>query len=217
MRNHFDAQLERLNSELTEMGNLCETAIMEATTALLEHDVTMAEQAIANDEEIDQKEGFIESFCLKMLLRQQPVAKDLRLISSALKMITDMERIGDQTADIAAITMETDFNDFNKEIHIAKMAAATIKMVSDSVRAFVDKDLELAHQVMEDDNEVDRLFAKIKGELIDIIAVQRDEGERALEILMVSKYYERIGDHAVNLAEWVEFSITGLHKGHLTM
>lgn len=217
MRNQFDAQLERLNSELTEMGNLCETAIMEATTALLKHNIVMAEQAIANDEEIDQKEGFIESFCLKMLLRQQPVAKDLRLISAALKMITDMERIGDQAADIAAITMETDFIDFNKEIHIAKMSAATIKMVSDSVRAFVNKDLELAKQVMEDDNEVDRLFAKIKGELIDIIAVQRDEGERALEILMVSKYYERIGDHAVNLAEWVEFSITGVHKGHLTM
>lgn len=213
MRNDFDAQLERLNTELTDMGNLCEAAIMDATNALLDHDFAMAEQAIANDEEIDQKESFIESFCLKMLLRQQPVARDLRVISAALKMITDMERIGDQASDIAAITQHIDFGELNKEIHIAKMASATIKMVTDSVRAFVCKDLRLAYQVMDDDNVVDDLFTTVKNELIEVIGREKNQSEQALDILMVSKYYERIGDHAVNIAEWVEFSITGVHKG----
>lgn len=213
MRNKFDAQLERLNAELTEMGNLCEAVIMDATNALLDHDCDMAELAISNDEEIDQKESFIESYCLKMLLRQQPVAKDLRTISAALKMITDMERIGDQASDIAAITQNMDFGQMKKEIHIAKMASATIKMVTDSVRAFVEQDLKLAYKVMDDDNVVDDLFTTVKNELIDVISRDKTQAERALDILMVSKYYERIGDHAVNLAEWVEFSITGVHKG----
>lgn len=213
MRNDFDAQLERLNTELTEMGNLCEAAIMDATNALLDHDPSKAKNAIVNDEEIDQKEGFIESFCLKMLLRQQPVARDLRSISAALKMITDMERIGDQASDIAEITKVMDFGEMNKEIHIAKMASATIKMVTDSVRAFVRKDLKLVYQVMEDDNVVDELFTTVKNELIDVISRDKSQAGRALDILMVSKYYERIGDHAVNIAEWVEFSITGVHKG----
>lgn len=213
MRNDFDAQLGRLNTELTEMGSLCEAVIMDATNALLDRDPEMAEQAIRGDEEIDQKESFIESYCLKMLLRQQPVARDLRAISAALKMITDMERIGDQASDIAAITREMDFGELNKEIHIAKMASAAIKMVTDSVRAFVHKDLKLAYQVMEDDNVVDDLFTTVKNELIEVIGKDKAQAERALDILMVSKYYERIGDHAVNIAEWVEFSITGIHKG----
>lgn len=217
MRNDFDAQLSRLNTELTEMGSLCETVIMDATNALLDRDPEMAAQAIRGDEEIDQKEGFIESFCLKMLLRQQPVARDLRTISAALKMITDMERIGDQASDIAAITQEMDFGDLKKEIHIAKMASAAIKMVTDSVRAFVHKDLKLAYQVMEDDNVVDDLFTTVKNELIEVIGKDKAQAERALDILMVSKYYERIGDHAVNIAEWVEFSITGIHKGQEPM
>lgn len=213
MRTNFDAQLERLNTELTEMGGLCEAAIMDATNALLDHDFQKAEQAILNDEEIDQKESFIESYCLKMLLRQQPVARDLRTISAALKMITDMERIGDQASDIASISKEMDFGELNKEIHIAKMASATIKMVTDSVRAFVCGDLKLAYQVMDDDNVVDDLFTTIKNELIQVISRDQTQAGRALDVLMVSKYYERIGDHAVNLAEWVEFSITGVHKG----
>lgn len=213
MRTNFDAQLERLNTELTEMGGLCETAIMDATNALLDHDFQKAEQAILNDEEIDQKESFIESYCLKMLLRQQPVARDLRTISAALKMITDMERIGDQASDIASISKEMDFGELNKEIHIAKMASATIKMVTGSVRAFVCGDLKLAYQVMDDDNVVDDLFTTIKNELIQVISRDQTQAGRALDVLMVSKYYERIGDHAVNLAEWVEFSITGVHKG----
>lgn len=213
MRNKFDEQLEQLNSELIEMGNLCETAIMEATNALLEGNRENAKLAIANDEEIDQKEGTIETLCLKMLLRQQPVAKDLRTISSAMKMITDMERIGDQAADIASITMTIDFGDFDRRIHIAKMASATIKMVSDSVQAFVHNDLSLARKVMEYDAVVDELFMTIKKELIKIIKTDGNDGEKAIDILMVSKYYERIGDHATNIAEWVEFSITGQHKG----
>lgn len=213
MRTNFDAQLERLNTELTEMGGLCEAAIMDATNALLDHDFQKAEQAILNDEEIDQKESFIESYCLKMLLRQQPVARDLRTISAALKMITDMERIGDQASDIASISKEMDFGELNKEIHIAKMASATIKMVTGSVRAFVCGDLKLAYQVMDDDNVVDDLFTTIKNELIQVISRDQTQAGRALDVLMVSKYYERIGDHAVNLAEWVEFSITGVHKG----
>lgn len=217
MRNKFDEQLEQLNSELIEMGNLCETAIMEATNALLEGNRENAKLAIANDEEIDQKEGTIETLCLKMLLRQQPVAKDLRTISSAMKMITDMERIGDQAADIASITMTIDFGDFDRRIHIAKMASATIKMVSDSVQAFVHNDLSLARKVMEYDAVVDELFMTIKKELIKIIKTDGNDGEKAIDILMVSKYYERIGDHATNIAEWVEFSITGQHKGGITL
>lgn len=213
MRNKFDEQLDKLNNELVEMGQLCETAIMEATNALIDGNRENAKLAIANDEEIDQKEGTIETMCLKMLLRQQPVAKDLRTISSAMKMITDMERIGDQAADIAAITMTMDFDDFDKRIHIAKMASATIKMVSDSVEAFVSKDLNLARKVMEYDTVVDDLFMTVKKELIKIIKSDGNDGEKAIDILMVSKYYERIGDHATNIAEWVEFSITGQHNG----
>ena len=180
MRNRFDEQLESLNNSLIRMGALCESAIANATKALLEGDRTLAGRAIEADSEIDQAEREVESLCLKLLLQQQPVARDLRQISSALKMITDMERIGDQASD-----------------------------------AYVRRDLALARRVIEADDVVDNLFLTVKSELLAGLKINPAEGEAPLDLLMIAKYYERIGDHATNIAEWVEFSITGVHKGEL--
>ena len=210
MRNRFDTQLMELNNELIAMGALCENAIASSVKALLNGDVKLAASAIRIDQEIDRKER--ESMCLKLLLQQQPVASDLRLISSVLKMITDMERIGDQASDIAEIvTFLSGACGHNK--HIEEMAQATIKMVTDSLDAFVRRDLSLAWSVIEYDDVVDNLFTECKKDLIAEIAQNPDDGERVLDILMIAKYLERIGDHATNIAEWVEFSITGTHKG----
>ena len=163
--------------------------------------------------EVDHKEKEIENICFKLLLQQQPVAKDLRLISSALKMITDMERIGDQAADISEITMlMADTPYVMQPDHISDMARATIKMVTDSVDAFVKRDLNLAQSVVEYDDNVDNLFTSVKSDLIKLIHENVDKGEQAVDFLLVAKYFERIGDHAVNIAEWVIFSITGKHK-----
>lgn len=213
MRNRFDEQLAQLNKELIQMGALCESAIATAAKALLDGDPEIAKKAVAEDERIDQKEREIESLCLKLLLQQQPVAKDLRQISSALKMITDMERIGDQAADIAEIIMMGSLNATGSALHIGQMARATIKMVTESVEAYVRRDLQLARDVIAYDDEVDGLFDRVKGELIALIGEDAANGEFAIDILMIAKYFERIGDHATNIAEWVEFSITGTHKG----
>ena len=202
MRNKFDEQLKLLNEELNEMGALCESAIANSAKALLTGDKSLAEHAISIDSEIDQQEREIESLCLKLLLQQQPVARDLRQISSALKMITDMERIGDQAADIAEIISLANLKASNKTMHIGEMAKATIKMVMDSVDAFVKRDLDV----------VDQLFDTVKNELIELIASGHADAEYAVDLLMIAKYFERIGDHAANIAEWVEFSITGIHK-----
>jgi phosphate transport system protein len=213
MRNKFDEQLELLNNELIEMGALIEGAISNAVTAIIEHDEELARNTIASDNEVDQKEKDIESLCLKLLLQQQPVASDLRLISSALKMITDMERIGDQAADISEIAIYTAGAPYFKRIeHIPQMAQETIKMVNKSIDAFVKKDLALACEVIKSDDIVDNLFSLIKSELIDLIRENIDNSGPALDFLMVAKYFERIGDHATNIAEWVVFSITGEHK-----
>lgn len=212
MRNKFDIQLEELNDDLIVMGALCENAIACAVKALKNNDIELAKEAIKVEKEIDQKEKDIESLCLKLLLQQQPVAKDLRLISSALKMITDMERIGDQAADIAEIFTYIDLAESKNNIHISDMAEATIKMVTDSIDAFVKRDLDLANAVIKYDDIVDELFTKIKNDLIQLIACDTKYGEQALDILMIAKYLERIGDHAVNIAEWVVFSITGTHE-----
>lgn len=211
MRNRFDNQLAEMNDELISMGALCENAIASAVKALLEGDIKLAAAAIRIDQEIDRKEREIESMCLKLLLQQQPVASDLRLISSVLKMITDIERIGDQASDIAEIVTYLS-GACGHNTHIDRMAQATIKMVTDSLDAFVRRDLTLAWSVIEYDDVVDRLFDECKSDLIAEIAQNPEDGERVLDVLMIAKYLERIGDHATNIAEWVEFSITGSHK-----
>jgi phosphate transport system protein len=213
MRSRFDEQLIRLNDMLIEMGSLIETAISLATKALTEQDATLAQKAIDFDRDVDQKEKEIESLCLKLLLQQQPVASDLRLISAALKMITDMERIGDQAADISEIAMFLAGTPYVKKLeHIPQMAMATVKMVTDSVDAFVKKDLEMAQAVIAYDDVVDDLFNEVKTDLIELIRADNGSAEEAIDMMMVAKYFERIGDHAENIAEWVEFSITGKHK-----
>ena len=208
MRNKFDEQLFLLNNLLIEMGALIEKAIAMAIKALKEQDVELAKKAIDFDEEVDQKEKEIQALCLKLLLQQQPVAKDLRLISAALKMITDMERIGDQAADISEITLMLAGKPYIKKLeHIPQMASATIKMVTDSIDAFVRKDINLAKSVIASDDIVDRLFDTIKFEIIDIIRRDNAHSEQAIDFVMIAKYFERIGDHAVNIAEWVAFSM----------
>ncbi|HWS29545.1 MAG TPA: phosphate signaling complex protein PhoU [Clostridia bacterium] len=212
MRSRFDEQLEALHTELIEMGALCENAISNAAQALLEGDLALARRAAEFDHEIDDKERKIESLALKLLLFQQPVARDLRQVSAALKMITDMERIGDQAADIAEITTLANIVP-EDTLHVNDMARATIKMVTESIDAFVQADLKLARAVMDYDDVVDDLFDQVKKELIELIGKRPERGEYAIDLLMIAKYFERIGDHAVNIAEWVEFSITGIHKG----
>ena len=212
MRNRFDSQLEKLNLELITMGALCEDAISASVKALLDGDDTLTEKVFAADAEIDQKERDIEAICMKLLLQQQPVAGDLRVISSALKMISDMERIGDQASDIAEIAKFVKNSDVKSKIHIKDMAAAAIKMVTDSVESFVKKDIELASAVMKYDDKVDNLFDCVKDELVRLIAADSENGEYCIDLLMIAKYLERIGDHAVNIAEWVEYSITGAHR-----
>ena len=212
MRNRFDSQLEKLNLELITMGALCEDAISASVKALLDGDETLTEKVFAADAEIDQKERDIEAICMKLLLQQQPVAGDLRVISSALKMISDMERIGDQASDIAEIAKFVKNSDVKSKIHIKDMATAAIKMVTDSVESFVKKDIELASAVMKYDDKVDNLFDCVKDELVRLIAADSENGEYCIDLLMIAKYLERIGDHAVNIAEWVEYSITGTHR-----
>ena len=213
MRNTFDSQLEELNTELILMGALCEDAISSAITALLENNDAMAKKVLSVDSEIDAKERDIENMCMKLLLRQQPIAKDLRTVSSALKMISDMERIGDQAADIAEIIPFLPDNELKQKLHLRNMAYAVIAMVTESVDSFVKKDLAIAEKVIADDDQVDELFTEIKGELIDLISSGglKSDGEFFVDILMIAKYLERIGDHATNIAEWVVYSITGRH------
>ena len=212
MRSRFDEQLGLLNRELIEMGALCEEVIALAAKAMEAGDVKLAGKVGPLDAEIDRKERDIESLCLKLLLQQQPVARDLRQISAALKMITDMERIGDQAEDIAEIVTFLDGRGTEDSELMREMARATIKMVTDSVDAFVKHDILLAEQVVRDDDTVDRYFDEVKRRLIERIAATPDDGEYALDLLMIAKYFERIGDHATNIAEWVMFSVTGVHK-----
>ena len=211
MRNRFDEQLNNLNNELITMGALCEEAISAAVKLLVDNDVKMKESVWEADKQIDQKERDIETLCMKLLMQQQPVASDLRTISSALKMISDMERIGDQASDIAEIAEYANGCGMQSETHIADMARATIQMVTDSIDSFVKKDVELAHTVISHDSIVDDLFDKVKGELITAIENKAANAEALIDLLMIAKYFERIGDHAENIAEWVIYSITGKH------
>ena len=212
MRNRFEQQLFELNREIIEMGALCEEAIEAAAKALIDGDVILAETVKENGSAIDQMERDIESRCMKLLLHQQPVAKDLRLISAALKIITDMERIGDQAEDIAEIVAFLNGHNMDGMKLITEMAGETTRMVTSSVDAFVKKDVALARNVIAMDDIVDTYFSKVKRGIITWIAENPEDGEFALDLLMISKYFERIGDHATNIAEWVIYSVTGIHK-----
>ena len=213
MRTKFDEQLTQLNDSLIEMAETVKKAIANANKALIEQDIELAKRIIASDDEIDNKEKEIESLCLKTILRQQPVARDLRLISAVLKIITDLERIGDHATDISELTLLLADRQYIKKLeHIPQMAVATMKMVTDSIDAFVQKDLELAKEVIAYDDVVDNLFEVIKKDLIALIKESSENGDQAIDLMMVAKYFERIGDHATNIAEWVVFSLTGTHK-----
>ena len=213
MRTRFDEQLSQLNADLIDMGTMIEYAIESSANALISLDGELAKKIVAFDHDVDRKERDIESLCLKLILHQQPIARDLRLISAALKMITDMERIGDQAEDIAEIIgflhgHQAEDNDLLRE-----MAKAAIRMVTESVDAYVKCDTMLAEQVIAEDDTVDGYFTQVKERLIGKIAQDPADGEYALDLLMIAKYFERIGDHATNIAEWVIFSVTGVHKG----
>ena len=212
MRNRFDEQLYKLNREIIEMGAMCEEAIETASRALTTGNVELAGKVLAEGSAIDQMEREIESRCMKLLLHQQPVARDLRQISAALKMITDMERIGDQAEDIAEIVTFLNGHTMEGMEIIEEMAQETIEMVTFSVDAFVKKDVALAKTVIARDDVVDNYFSKVKHGIISLIAENPADGEFALDLLMISKYLERIGDHATNIAEWVIYSVTGTHK-----
>jgi len=202
----FDKQMTELNDMLLEMAAVVEKSITLTSQALIEHDVDLAKKVIADEAEVELFEKEIEAFCLKLLLQQQPVAKDLRLISAALKMITDMERIGDQAADISEIIVVMKGSP-QKLAHIPKMATTTVKMVAESIDAYVKKDLKLAKSVIKHDDIVDELFDNVKADLIELI--RTENAEYAIDLLMIAKFFERIGDHACNIAKWVVYSITG--------
>lgn len=211
MRNRFDRQLEELHVELIEMGSMCEDVIRKTSKLLQSGDAKVAKEIRKEDSNIDEQERLVESLCLKLLLQQQPVAKDLRKVSAALKMITDMERIGDQASDIAEIIETTDFSVPTNDVKLAKMAETTIAMVTESIDAYVKQDLELVREVIARDDEVDDLFLEVRQEIADDM-VEAGDPMSSPDLLMIAKYFERIGDHATNIAEWVEFSITGTHK-----
>ena len=213
MRSKFDQQLAALNQELTEMGATCAQAIGLAAQALEQQDVALAAPVGQLEEQTNEQERTIEALCLKLLLQQQPVARDLRQISAALKMITDMERIGDQAEDIAEIISFLHGHQAEDNDLLREMAKATIRMVTESVDAYVKCDTMLAEQIIAEDDTVDGYFTQVKERLIGKIAQDPADGEYALDLLMIAKYFERIGDHATNIAEWVIFSVTGVHKG----
>lgn len=212
MRNRFDEQLIQLHNELIRMGALCEKAIAYAVKYLTEHDEEMKENTIYTEKQIDRKERDIESHCMKLLMHQQPVATDFRLVTSALKMISDMERIGDQAEDIAEIAEYVHLSDLGSRVHITDMAEAVIHMVNNSIDSFVRKDIDIAYTVIAMDDTVDEIFMKVKKELIEAVRNGHDDAESLVDLLMIAKYLERIGDHAENIAEWVIYSMTGQHK-----
>lgn len=211
MREYYTAQLETLNTNMIQMGALCEDAISAAIQSLLEDDRTIAKKVADTELEIDQMERDIERQRMRLLLMQQPVATDLRVVSSALRMIADLERIGDQAFDIADITKSGSFQGFSGKVHIKEMAKAAIHMVTDSVDSYVKQDVQLAKRVTEEDDVVDELFLKVRRELAKLIHTDQNASEQALDLLMIAKYLERIGDHAVNVSEWVIYSVTGKH------
>jgi phosphate transport system protein len=214
MRGRFIEQLEELNTSLVNMGATVEQAIADATSALVKQDSALSRRIINSDDTIDSMEKEIESLCLRIILQQQPVAGDLRLVSAVIKIITDLERIGDHAADISEIALLRTGDNYVKKLdNIPKMAEATRKMVNESIDAYVKKDLELARKVISSDDIVDSLFVKAKNDLIELINKNATNGDQAIDLVMIAKYFERIGDHATNVAEWVVFSLTGMYKG----
>ena len=212
MRDFFQEQLKELNRELVKMGADCEEIIALASDSLTGWNDELAKNVSIIGARIDEGYRTVENICLKLLLRQQPVAKDLRVISAAMKMITDMERIGDQAEDIVDLVPQMEHRADEKYPKIREMAKAAKAMVTEAVDAYVKQDLELAYAVMKHDDIVDDYFNRVKKGIIGIIAENPNEGEYALDLLMIAKYFERIGDHCTNIAEWVEFSVTGTHK-----
>ena len=212
MRNLYQEQLWNLNQELIQMGAACEEIIDLAAKALTDYSPELEEKTKQVGAVIDESERSIETTCLKLLLRQQPVAKDLRQISAAMKMITDMERIGDQAEDIVDLVPKMEKGVEGSYPQIQEMAEAAQYMVAEAVNAYVKQDLRLAKAVMDYDDVVDNFFNQVKKDILGIIAANPNEGEYALDLLMIAKYFERIGDHCTNIAEWVEFSVTGIHK-----
>ncbi len=215
MKNRFDEQVDILNAQMIEMGSLIETTIEGACDALQTANLPKARSIIDADSLVDRKEREIESLCMRMLLTRQPVAHDLRVVSSALKMITDMERIGDHAADISEIVTMMDYSAAMQPEHFGAMSRAAIDMVHRAIDAYVRRDVDLARNVIASDDAVDELFCDVKNELIELLAADSSRGSEALDLLMIAKYFERIGDHATNIAEWVEYSVTGLYKGEV--
>lgn len=213
MRSVYMAELEELNKKMISMGMLCETSVAKATQALVGLDRELAVQVIAKREEINREEREIEDFCLRLLLTQQPVAKDLRMISSALKMVTDMERIGDQSTDIADVVRVSSLKKVPEGLDFREMADAVIHMVTKSIDAFVNQDAVVADDVISYDDVVDGYFNSIKGKLVDLLKNDKSDAADMLDLLMIAKYFERTGDHAVNIANWVIFSVTGENRG----
>lgn len=214
MATRFERQLEELHVQMITMGSLCEKAISFSSKAIQGEGLSFAKEVFDTDREIDEKEREIETLCMRLLLHQQPVAGDLREISAALKMISDMERIGDQAADIADLSQFVDVKKVDSSVDITEMVENTVRMVTESVDAFVKADLNLCRKVIDDDDLVDNAFNQIKERLVDLIYEKKIDPKAGLDLLMTAKYFERIGDHAVNIAEWVEYSITGQHRNN---
>ncbi|MGN0709803.1 MAG: phosphate signaling complex protein PhoU [Anaerovoracaceae bacterium] len=211
MRQGFDEQLTMLKAEMVKMGSLCELVIVDAVNGFLNGDDSLLDIAVETDYEIDAKEREIEGLCFKLMIKHQPVANDMRAISSALKMITDMERIGDQASDIADIARVLEGDDSKSKTHLKQMLDSATAMVTGSIRSFVENDLELARKVMKDDDTVDAEFNDMRDDLIKMMKNNEAEPGVCIDLIMIAKYLERIGDHAVNIAEWVEYTITGVH------
>ncbi len=216
MRMKFDEQLRQLNNEMVLMGNMIEKAIQDAIEALFNQDVEKARQIMKDDELVDQEQKKIENICFQLLIQQQPVARDMRTITAAMKMVTDMERIGDQAADISELTiMMADQPYPIKEDNIKKMATETILMLIHAIEAYVERNIEKAKEVIDHDDVVDELFVKVKADLIEVMQNNASYEEHAADLLMVNKYLERIGDHATNIAEWVIFSLDDHIQGDI--
>lgn len=212
MRDKFGKQLLQLNTELITMGALCEEAITNAVKYLIDSDEDSKIKCLEADKQIDKKERDIETLCIKLILQQQPIARDLWIVSAALKMISDMERIGDQASDIVEIAPYIQQKGTLSETHIKEMGEAVAKMVSESVESFVKTDIDMAYVAIEHDSIVDKLFDNVKQELVKSITEGHSNAEELVDLLMIAKYLERIGDHAENIAGWVVYSITGKHE-----
>ena len=208
MRSKFDEQLAELNREMSEMGRMIVQSITMAIEALTDKDEKRAKSIMEGDVEVDHEQKKIETICFNLLIQQQPVARDLRTVTAAMKMVTDMERIGDHAADISEITIFMGKNSYIEKLkHIREMASETVLMLNHSIEAYVERNQEKAKEVIEHDDIVDSLFDDVKRDIIQLIQKNPEDGQEATDLLMVAKYFERIGDHATNIAEWVLYSL----------